>query len=79
MTLIPMFFMILMWGGEDRKYAAMKFFIYTFSASVVMLIGILIMYFYTTSAETMTGHTFDMIVMITNTELIRISILSIFH
>ena len=70
MTLIPMFFMILMWGGEDRKYAAMKFFIYTFSASVVMLIGILIMYFYTTSAETMTGHTFDMIVMITNTELI---------
>ena len=70
MTLIPMFFLILMWGGEDRKYAAMKFFIYTFSASVVMLIGILIMYFYTTSAETMTGHTFDMIVMINNTELI---------
>ena len=47
MTLIPMFFLILMWGGEDRRYAAMKFFIYTFTASVVMLIGILVMYFNT--------------------------------
>ena len=47
MTLIPMFFLILMWGGEDRRYAAMKFFIYTFTASVIMLVGILVMYFNT--------------------------------
>ncbi|GIT75157.1 MAG: hypothetical protein Ct9H300mP30_2190 [Methanobacteriota archaeon] len=47
MTLIPMFLLILLWGGEDRRYAAMKFFIYTFTASVFMLIGILVMYFHT--------------------------------
>ena len=47
MTLIPMFFLILVWGGEDRKYASMKFFIYTFTASVIMLVGILVMYFHT--------------------------------
>ena len=36
LTLIPMFFMILKWGGKDRKYAAQKFFIYTFTASVTV-------------------------------------------
>ena len=37
LTLIPMFFLILKWGGKERRYAAQKFFIYTFTASVVML------------------------------------------
>ncbi|DAC56300.1 MAG TPA: hypothetical protein D7I11_01085, partial [Candidatus Poseidoniales archaeon] len=32
LTLIPMFFLILKWGGHDRKYASQKFFIYTFTA-----------------------------------------------
>ena len=45
LTLIPMFFLILKWGGKDRKYAAQKFFIYTFTASVVMLLGLFTMYF----------------------------------
>ncbi len=62
LTLIPMFFLILMWGGEDRRYAAMKFFIYTFTASVVMLIGILVMYFNTGS--TISDRSFDMIAML---------------
>ena len=62
MTLIPMFFLILMWGGEDRRYAAMKFFIYTFTASVVMLIGILVMYFNTGS--TIAERSFDMVHML---------------
>jgi NADH-quinone oxidoreductase subunit M len=39
LTLIPMFFLILKWGGKDRKYASQKFFIYTFTASVIMLLG----------------------------------------
>ena len=63
LTLVPMFFLIMVWGGEDRKYASMKFFIYTFTASVIMLVGILVMYFYTpnvASSGTITGHTFDM-------------------
>ncbi len=40
-TLIPMFFLILKWGGENRRYAAQKFMIYTFFASVIMLLGLL--------------------------------------
>jgi NADH-quinone oxidoreductase subunit M len=39
-TLIPMFFLISGWGGPRRHYAAIKFFIYTHVASLVMLIGI---------------------------------------
>jgi len=39
-TLIPMFFLISGWGGPRRHYAAIKFFIYTHIASLVMLIGI---------------------------------------
>ena len=44
LTLIPMFFLILNWGGKDRKYASQKFFIYTFTASVVMLLGLVTLY-----------------------------------
>lgn len=40
-SLIPMFFLINIWGGERRSYAAVKFFIYTFSASIFMLVGII--------------------------------------
>lgn len=39
-TLIPMFFMISWYGGPRRHYSAIKFFIYTHVASVIMLIGI---------------------------------------
>ena len=38
-SLVPMALLIYMWGGENRKYAATKFFIYTFAASIFMLIG----------------------------------------
>lgn len=40
-SLIPMFFLISIWGGERRKYAAVKFFIYTFAGSIFMLIGMI--------------------------------------
>jgi NADH-quinone oxidoreductase subunit M len=40
-TLIPMYFLIGVWGGERRIYAAVKFFLYTFAGSVLMLVGIL--------------------------------------
>jgi NADH-quinone oxidoreductase subunit M len=46
-VLIPMFFLIAMWGGENRRYAAVKFFVYTFLASLVMLLGFMGMYFAT--------------------------------
>jgi NADH-quinone oxidoreductase subunit M len=41
--LIPMYFIIGIWGGQRRLYAAIKFFIYTFVGSILMLVAILVM------------------------------------
>ena len=48
-SLVPMYFLIGIWGGENRLYAAIKFFLYTLVGSVVMLLGVLKMYFLTQS------------------------------
>ncbi|MDD2326495.1 MAG: NADH-quinone oxidoreductase subunit M, partial [Alphaproteobacteria bacterium] len=42
-VLIPMFLIIGVWGGDERLYAAMKFFLYTFLGSVLMLVAIFVM------------------------------------
>jgi len=52
-SLVPMYFLIGIWGGPRREYAAIKFFLYTLVGSVAMLLAILGMYFNT-------GHSFDM-------------------
>jgi len=44
--LVPMYFLIGVWGGPRRLYAAIKFFLYTLVGSLLMLIGILALYFY---------------------------------
>ena len=44
--LVPMYFIIGIWGGKRRIYAAVKFFIYTLAGSVLMLLGILALYFH---------------------------------
>lgn len=44
-SLVPMFFLIGIWGGERRIYAAIKFFIYTAVGSLLMLVGIIALYF----------------------------------
>jgi len=44
--LVPMYFLIGIWGGQNRLYAAIKFFLYTLLGSVLMLLGILAVYFY---------------------------------
>ncbi len=44
--LIPMYFLIGIWGHERRIYAAVKFILYTMAGSAFMLVGILVMYFY---------------------------------
>ena len=54
--LLPMYFLIGMWGGPQREYAAIKFFLYTLFGSVLMLIGILGLYF-------SCGNTFDIQVL----------------
>ena len=47
--LVPMYFLIGVWGGPRKLYAAIKFFLYTLAGSVVMLLGILALYFWNTS------------------------------
>src|SRR6476469_2362761 len=54
-SLVPMYFLIGIWGGENRLYAAIKFFLYTLVGSVIMLLGVLKMYFLTQDAA-MTGQ-----------------------
>jgi NADH-quinone oxidoreductase subunit M len=65
-VLVPMYFLIGIWGHPARRlYAAIKFFLYTLFGSVVMLLGILAVYFY---AGDQTGrYTFDIL------ELMKIS------
>ncbi|MBE0617988.1 MAG: NADH-quinone oxidoreductase subunit M, partial [Proteobacteria bacterium] len=57
--LIPMYFLIGVWGGAERIYAAVKFFIYTMVGSLLMLVAILSLYFLNIKA----GHaaTFDVL------------------
>jgi NADH-quinone oxidoreductase subunit M len=52
--LIPMYLLIGVWGGPNRLYAAIKFFLYTLTGSVLLLVAILVLYF-------QSGHTFDII------------------
>ncbi|HWD08162.1 MAG TPA: NADH-quinone oxidoreductase subunit M [Actinomycetota bacterium] len=52
--LVPMYFLIGIWGYDRRRYAAIKFFLYTLAGSLVMLVGVLYLYF-------AGGHTFDLI------------------
>jgi NADH-quinone oxidoreductase subunit M len=62
LVLVPMYFLIAIWGSERKEYSAIKFFLYTLFGSVFMLLGFLAMYF--RSADPITGHhTFDMILL----------------
>src|SRR5213593_2205539 len=54
--LIPMYLIIGVWGGPNRLYAAMKFFLYTLVGSVLLLVAILVVFFYG-------GQTFDMLLL----------------
>src|SRR5438876_7697861 len=56
--LVPMYFLIGIWGSDRRLYSAIKFFLYTLVGSVVMLLGILALYFAYTDPAT-GQHTFD--------------------
>jgi NADH-quinone oxidoreductase subunit M len=54
LMLLPMYFLIGIWGGPRREYAAIKFFLYTLLGSVLMLVALLYLYF------TPDPHSFDM-------------------
>ncbi|MGA8005699.1 MAG: NADH-quinone oxidoreductase subunit M [Burkholderiales bacterium] len=53
-TLIPMFIIIGVWGGPNRVYAALKFFLYTLAGSLLLLISILYLY-------SKSGHSFEIL------------------
>ncbi len=57
-VLVPMYFMIGIWGGPNREYAAVKFFLFTLFGSIFMLLGFLALWFKTGGTD---GGTFDMI------------------
>ena len=61
-VLIPMFFLIGIWGGPRKDYAAIKFFIYTHVASLIMLLSIFGLYFSYRTPEGM--RTFDMMTLL---------------
>ena len=41
LTLVPLFFLIGIWGGPQRRYAARKFFVYTLTGSLITLLGLI--------------------------------------
>jgi NADH-quinone oxidoreductase subunit M len=64
--LLPMYFLIGIWGGPRREYAAIKFFLYTLLGSVLMLLAILALYFSVSTIDPATGErirTFNMLAM----------------
>src|SRR5262245_38126016 len=64
--LLPMYFLIGIWGGPRREYAAIKFFLYTLFGSVLMLVAMLVFYFNVKDPVT-GGHTFNMLHMMDQT------------
>jgi NADH-quinone oxidoreductase subunit M len=58
-VLLPMYFMIGVWGGPNRQYAAIKFFLFTLFGSALMILGFLALYF-------KGGNTFDIPELIQN-------------
>src|SRR3989344_3476416 len=54
--LVPMFLIIGLWGGANRVYAAIKFFLYTFIGSVLMLVAFIYLYFQANSFEILAFH-----------------------
>ncbi|MCM2334018.1 MAG: NADH-quinone oxidoreductase subunit M [Anaeromyxobacteraceae bacterium] len=64
--LLPMYFLIGVWGGPRKEYAAIKFFLYTLAGSVLMLLAIIALYYQSAPAlladGTMSnGHTFNLL------------------
>jgi len=82
--LLPMYFLIGVWGGPRKEYAAIKFFLFTLGGSVLMLVALVALYFYSGAAIAAAGGTvasgyqqgvslshgtFDLIELATNTTI----------
>lgn len=79
LMLLPMYFLIGIWGGPRKEYAAIKFFIYTMFGSIFMLIAMIALFFSTTemlpNGEVI--HTFNMLAMMNPDNYVKDGILSI--
>lgn len=62
-TLVPMYFLIGVWGGPKREYAAIKFFLFTLFGSVFMLLSLLAIYFASGSGLPGSERTFDLVLL----------------
>src|SRR5215467_3824903 len=66
--LLPMYFLIGIWGGPRREYAAIKFFLYTLFGSVLMLLALIALYYNSAPTYlvdgTPAGHTFDIMKLV---------------
>ncbi len=60
-SLLPMYFLIGVWGGPRKEYAAIKFFLYTLAGSVCLLVVMLGLYFFTPDAVGATGNIWTMV------------------
>lgn len=69
-SLFPMYFLIGIWGGPRKEYAAIKFFLYTLAGSIGILIVIMGIYYYTNQA--MGKPVFDVIALATNKDIIKL-------
>ncbi len=59
LALIPIYFICLLWGGENRAKITFKFFVYTLSGSLLMLLGLIYLYQNTTAVDAEHLHTFN--------------------
>jgi NADH-quinone oxidoreductase subunit M len=70
--LLPMYFLIGIWGGPRKEYAAIKFFLYTLAGSVLMLLGMIALYFASNPTTLVDGtpcnHTFNLIKLATEND-----------
>ena len=58
-TLIPLFFLIGIWGGQERRYAAVKFFLFTLAGSVLTLLGLLAIVLWDSAQSPSSSMTFS--------------------
>jgi|JI8StandDraft_2_1071088.scaffolds.fasta_scaffold01708_13 NADH-quinone oxidoreductase subunit M len=74
--LLPMYFLIGIWGGERREYASIKFFLYTLTGSILILIAMIALYMSVKSPEN-GYYTFNLLDMTKNQNFVSNSLLSI--
>jgi len=72
--LLPMYFLIGIWGGEKREYASLKFFIYTLTGSICILIAMIALYISVIDPATQ-NHTFSFLAMAKADNFIKDSLL----